>query len=563
MLLPNDLQTALPSFIKPHPAAIDPLDLPPYYVPTPESQTARPAPAAPAADEKKATAERSPEKASSSSRPRRSVVQNQMDKTAAEKARTDVSDGGDDEELTPISMEPKKADTAATANQASERAVSLAKTKEPASSKPARSFYDDSGSAAATVGKRARSLADEGRESTKKQARNEPVASTSKAGSSAPAVVYRAPDTPGEILHARGRGVVVDYRIQDTTCLSKKMEGQVRCWQCIARGVGHGCSFMGVRSFGYDWKNDIITGAVFLDTKVPDMEPEWDKMYTTPMSDASSSLLKTWTADSLIPILRREVKDIKAPDCIRIQHLLQIAAVCDTCYETMVCSEWMCKICGRSACPACFARLKQIDKLVATPGNNTFPNMSNVDVQRRRKCIAKTRGKNPVAATNHSATDFVPLSRYDASGLETLLGLVQAWWNKHELAPVDPKVQDYLRKKFVLASNLKDYDENTHPVWTFQHRIIDDALFFEAWRNAEPIVIRRCPPGELAKYTPEYFAQYWGSDTRLDLIHNRTGEPKISTMGEFFGKFQTTHERRQASANFADKQSYRPKVNRH
>ena len=277
------------------------------------------------------------------------------------------------------------------------------------------------------------------------------------------------------------------------------------------------------------------------------------------MSDVHSNLLKTWVADALLDVLKKEVKCAKAHNPIRVRHDLALQAVCDTCYEVCVITEFMCKVCGRTACPVCYARLEELDK---NPTDEGFPaGLVNLDAQRRRKCVAKKRGRESTGAAGHTAANFVALTKYDSAGIEKVLASVQSWWDQHELAPVDTKVQDYLRKKFVLPSNLKEYDENTWPVWTFQHRVLDDALFFEVWRNHEPIVVRRCPPFDLAKFTPQYFAQHF-ENVPVELVHSRTLETKTSNLGYFFGEFQCDYKRRGGQPELSRKQTWRPKVSR-
>lgn len=569
VLLPLDLQTSLPASIKPHPAEIDPLDLPPFYIAPIETGASRP-PAAPgrqsavrpsdaAAPVEAVAAAGAPQPSSATPAGSSSVAVPRASESVAVAADEPPKSNGENEPPKPPrpSNEEAEADgvtKSAEGSRGSSTAnpvLSAAGSRRPLAGSATQSatFHGDGKNANST--KRPRSPQDEGRKASKKPALEEESSRAVKNGATGDqaAKVELAPD-----------GSPIEYAVQATTCLSKKMEGQVRCWQCIARGIGHGCSFAGVRWFGYDRKGRIVTPPVFRSiSDGEDDEPDWDKAFTMPMSDVHSNLLKTWVADALLEIFKAEVKYAKAKNVVRMRHDLALQTVCDTCAESCVMSEFMCRICGRTACPVCYQRLVEIDKQAKDSGQHAT--MSTADVQRRRKCIAKKRGKEATSAASHRASQFVALTKYDGDGVDKLRARVQTWWDKHELAPVDAKVQDYLRKKFVIASNLKDYDEHTWPVWTFQHRVLDDALFFETWRNHEPIVVRRCPPLDLAKFTPQYFAEKYAA-TRVDLIHNRTLEPKATTLGWFFSKFQTGHERRGESSSLADKETYRPKVRR-
>ncbi|GAA5866251.1 hypothetical protein JCM3774_004133 [Rhodotorula dairenensis] len=558
LLLPIDLQTTLPASIKPHPAEIDPLDLPPFYIAPTEVPAARPpvlperppaarSPAAATPVEAGATAaaaEPSPAAAPTSSG---AAAPRAAEAKALAVAESLKSPAKSKSPKHPRSSEDAEPDVAATGGIA-EHVLAEVGPQRPAAGSTTHSadFHGDGKDAGSS--KRPRSPQDEGRRASKKPALEDESRAVVKSGANAgqAAPVELAPD-----------GSPIEYAVQSTTCLAKKMEGQVRCWQCIARGIGHGCSFAGVRWFGYDRKGRIVTPPVFRSiTNEEDDEPDWDKAFTMPMSDVHSNLLKTWVADALLEVFKTELKYAKAKNAVRMRHDLALQTVCDTCAESCVMSEFMCNVCGRTACPVCYLRLVEIDKQAKDSGHHAT--MSTADVQRRRKCIAKKRGREATSAASHTASQFVALTKYDSDNIDKLRARVQSWWDKHELAPMDAKVQDYLRKKFVIPSNLKDYDEHTRPVWTFQHRVLDDALFFEVWRNHEPIILRRCPPLDLAKFTPQYFAEKYTA-TRVDLIHNRTLEPKAATLGWFFSKFQTGHERRGGSSNLAEKETYRPK----
>lgn len=630
VLLPNDLQTSLPKAIRPHPAAIDPLELPPFYIPTPEATSSHPAPSVERQPAERpvdrpdppsgAPAQPDPlaEDATSAVEAKASP---QKEALGAGRAQRDASvrDAkmlGPDSDLDASDAEEPKAPARLTARQQSQAearqaeaaAVDAAAVDEtgrmqpqaagsvefkarpveksesrlsipPTSSAsmpdkqnavarergplPPKAAAADVPPPSASAGpsstnephgravsaKRPRSPTDEGREATKKPVSNA-VPASSPADSTSASVADKAASTSD--------GGVVRYVTQSTTCLSKKMSGFVRCWQCIARGIGHGCSFMGVRVFGLDKKGRIVTQPLFRDTPEEDDEPDWDKEYTSPMSDTFTELLKTWAADPLVRILKRELKDLKIPGSVRIKHNLQVAAVCDTCQETMLGVEFMCTVCGRCACHACFRMLQKIDKL----GNTDSPSFSSIDLptvdaQRRRKCIAKKRGNQPATAQNHSHNDFVPLQKYHLHEVEALYERVKKWWDEHEVKPSEEHVQASLRKRFVMPSNLPDYDANTAPSWNIVHKTFDQPLFFEVWRYAEPIVLRRCSQGPLAKYTPEWFAETFSNDG-IDLLHNKDDSLKTMTMGEFFKQFHTGWERRQGA--MAIKDTFRTKV---
>ncbi|GAA5834560.1 hypothetical protein JCM9279_004352 [Rhodotorula babjevae] len=552
-LLQDDLQTSTPSFLEHHPAFIDELDLPPHYLPDgadlddlPAVTGPSPAVAARLAAEAQAEQQRAEEALAAEKRAAADASASRLASAAAPVASEPLEEayyienefgGGEpqddnaDDNMRGVEVEVDGTPAAGASDSASAPRASATPGLGEAYSENETSAL---GSRSSSVATSRRAGAAGGVVSSTKRARqaeddddSAKAAKKKKGGRESTAASEVAPAVVEEAVPL---GPPVEYILQSTTCLSKKVDGQIRCWQCIARSIGHGCSFMGIRSFGVDHLGRIVTGPIFRSAVEADDTPNLDKPYTSPMTKTQSTLLKTWLAKDLVKLFEREWRHATDPATIKVRNDLVTHSTCDTCNTACVGAEFICQTCGRTACSICYERLKTYDVIEGTGG--TVP--TTADNQRRRKCIAKKRGKEQTGGEPHRPSQFMSVTRLDASKLERMRQVARNWHSAHKLQASDLKVVQYIMEKFCVKSNLKEYDADTHRVWTIAHKTFDEPFFFEVWRRGEPILVRRCPPGGLAKYTPSYFAATWG-DQLVDVVDNRSPErPTQSTMRDFF-----------------------------
>ncbi|BGP21835.1 proteophosphoglycan ppg4 [Rhodotorula toruloides] len=470
-LLPDDLQSALPAYMKPHPAFVDLLELPPHYLPRDVGyedlpETTQPPPKRPVASARRA------------------------ETLSPTKSRSVSGEGGE-----PYDVDEGDAEY-----------VDAMQQDEPVRVRDI------------PTAKRARVIDDDGAQPARKKPRE---SSALASGSTTPA------PSDGSF------GAAVTLEIQSSTCLAKRLEGQIRCWQCIARGPGHGCSFLGRRWFGLDAQGRIVASH-FAPNNDPHDEPSFKPAYTAPMDENFVSLLKTWVAPDLAEALKREVELAKStnPAPLRRRFDLSVPDICNTCQSICLGGSYVCHICGRMACLDCMDALRRIET------DPTFVT-SQVDIQRRKKCVAKKRGKDATAAEDHVVSCFRSFVRYEAAELEPLYKAVQQWSSKNHIKAPNTDVGAYLKRKFCFPSNLKDYDANTHNCYIIWLKQLEDSMFYELWRSRYPILLRRCQFGDLSKWTPQYFKENFG-DLKIELIDN-TDWTKISesTVGSFFGQYRT------------------------
>jgi len=336
---------------------------------------------------------------------------------------------------------------------------------------------------------------------------------------------------PSEAQSLRDR--VAEFVVQSTTCLSKKIDGQVRCFQCIARAIGHGCCFLGVRSFGVDNKGVIITKPIFLNTKLQDDVPRFTKQLIAPINEQYNQLMRTWLAPQLLPIIERERKHAETRTTKRVRLDLNVHSMCDTCNSTILGSEWMCDTCGRVACRTCHEALINLEKQEKA-GKGVMA--TAVESQRRKKCIAKKRGERGIAGEGHSADQFIPMTRLDKKDLAQLQADLYKWKITHAIVPSDGSAQKFLDESYLTPSPLPDYDPHCHPVHQIPAKDMNAAVFLELWLSSHPVLVTDVKLAGLAKWTPSYIANRYPS-IEIQLQNNKGTEVLSAKVPYFFGQF--------------------------
>jgi hypothetical protein len=200
----------------------------------------------------------------------------------------------------------------------------------------------------------------------------------------------------------------------------------------------------------------------------------------------------------------------------------------------------MCKNCGRVACQLCLNALIAMERRERL--GKAFIG-SGTDVARRRKCIAKKRGKDASGAEVHRSPQFVPLTTFDKVALKSLSTTVTEWDRGRQLAATDKKTYDYLRRKFCHPSNLAAYDVNTRPTNTVALTSLTEPVYFEMWRMGEPINIRKIPRGPMSKYTPQWFSDTFANQ-KVEIANNYGSDVHPATGDYFFGSFSRADFRR-------------------
>ncbi|GAA5943866.1 uncharacterized protein JCM15063_006533 [Sporobolomyces koalae] len=418
----------------------------------------------------------------------------------------------------PGTQPPAAASASAVTSNAPSRSASATVASDPAATTPQPTDPKVASNESKAV-KRVREQTDEGTGNPKKTKRMAQPAEA-KPETDAP--------TPEQVAPP------VDYMLQQTTCLSKKIDGQIRCCQCIARAIGQGCCFQGIRSFGVNAEAQIVTPPVFLDTKLPDDVPQFTKQLIAPISDQYNQLMRTWLAPQLLPIVERERKHAEDAGTKRLRLDLTTLSLCDTCNTSILGSEWMCSTCGRVACRTCYQTLSDLEQREAA---GLQPLVTQNEAQRRKKCIAKKRGGDKASSgEDHCTEQFVPMSRLDKRDLAQLQADLYKWKITHAIVPSDGSAKKFLDETYLLESPLPDYDQNTHPLHHIPACDMNPAVFLELWLSSAPILVTDINLGALTKWTPSYIANRFPL-MEVQLQNNKGSELLTATVPYFFGQF--------------------------
>ncbi|GAA5896816.1 uncharacterized protein JCM6883_007016 [Sporobolomyces salmoneus] len=476
-LVPNDLQTATPAGIIPHRDFVDLFALPPHYI----------------------TEEGFPPKPLGTS--------NRQRATSAKSQPAPTSNAA------PTSNRPSVlASTSATAS-ASAKGQPRASTAVKANSTAKDTVSEANGT------KRNRERTDEGTGGPKKKAKEESI----------------DPESPSAYapLEPLDPGTAVEWVTQTTTCLSKKLDGQLRCFQCVARAIGHGCCFIGVRSFGVDASGQIVTPPAFLDTKVSDDIPRFTKTLVSPLTDQYNQLMRTWLAGSLLPIIKAEQSHAENSETKRERLDLSVHSVCDTCNTSILGAEWMCSTCGRVACSTCHEALVKIER---QEHRRQKVDWNAVDVQRRKKCMAKKRLDKGGVGEFHRSDQFVPMTRLDKKDLAQLRADLYKWNTTHAIVPTNGAAKKFLDTTFLTSSPLPAYDPMAHSVHHIPAKDMNAAVFLELWNYSVPLLITDVDLAGLKKWTPSYISNRF-PNLEVQLQNNKGSEMLVAKVPYFFSQF--------------------------
>lgn len=193
----------------------------------------------------------------------------------------------------------------------------------------------------------------------------------------------------------------------------------------------------------------------------------------------------------------------------------------------------MCSTCGRVACRTCFQALRTLER---QEDEGKGIQMTAVESQRRKKCIAKKRGERGIAGEGHHSSQFVPMTRLDKKDLAQLQADLYKWKITHAIVPSDGSAMKFLNTTYLTPSPLPDYDQGTHPVHHVPAKDMNAAVFLELWLSSAPVLVTDVNLGSLAKWTPSYIANRYPS-IEIQLQNNKGTEVLSAKVPYFFGQF--------------------------
>ena len=204
---------------------------------------------------------------------------------------------------------------------------------------------------------------------------------------------------------------------------------------------------------------------------------------------------------------------------------------------SLFCNSWMCRQCGREACPDCYDIVKKLTK--PFPPDLTSEERATLQKARERHANSTPFFLSCTRRVEHSFEMFSPVSRFAGPELDEAVKemsqLVESKEEDEELT-VNP---DTLGT--ILANpSQPGYDiplqTPSHPIKCFSDEELTEEKFRAVWRRGEPIIVKGLLHKFHIKWTPEYFVEKHGAQTCLLLDCQKDGNEK-QTVGKFFSGF--------------------------
>ncbi|KAJ7367835.1 Jmjd1a protein [Mycena albidolilacea] len=372
---------------------------------------------------------------------------------------------------------------------------------------------------------------------------------------------------------------------QMSRCMSSryKSDEYPKCVSCTRRWAGDTCRFQNLRSFFRD-SNGNLVGVSFTekqeDEKMPKME--YPDKWNVPLDQGHLHQTKKIIAAALLPTLREELEHINLELVIYRPRESEVRATCDTCLTSIFCCSWMCRCCGREACPECF---QQIQTLTIAP-NAQSPSVIK-ELQRRRD---KFTHQNPfflncMKRNEHGAKDFSPMTRFSKPELtqairsmEQLLqdegiplpgrlmpavsepapisayastsngssgrphmppqDIPSSPSNDSEvtLVPNGDSAHPNAESTPSMVSSVNPDDIPSHEILRFTDSELTDEIFRPLWAQGDPLLVTDVGTKLRIHWSPEYFIGKYGNENCV-IIECQTEENKRITVGEFFRNF--------------------------
>ncbi|VDC04075.1 unnamed protein product [Peniophora sp. CBMAI 1063] len=248
-----------------------------------------------------------------------------------------------------------------------------------------------------------------------------------------------ATDAPSDIQDPTVPVGPLHPELQLARCMSPRYRTSPypRCVACTRRWAGDTCRFQGLRVFLRDAQGT-FRGVTFVearpkpDPSAPDALsasavassesdsepltaarlPDVTRLPTTwnrPMGRAERRRVMEVVARSLIEVLESELIHLRQDGCMRRSKSSDVRPTCDMCQTALFALTHICRLCGREACPSCFANIRAL-----TPRAD-----ATVEQQADREARARA---NPVYLTcmrrgEHGAADFGPITRFEEKEL--------------------------------------------------------------------------------------------------------------------------------------------------
>ncbi|KAF8211605.1 Clavaminate synthase-like protein [Mycena galopus ATCC 62051] len=366
---------------------------------------------------------------------------------------------------------------------------------------------------------------------------------------------------------------------QTSRCMSSryKSDEYPKCVSCIRRWAGDTCRFQNLRHFFRDSTGSLV-GMSFTEKedveKMPKME--YPDNWNIPLDKSHLHQTKKIIAAALLPTLREELEHLNLDLVIYRPRENEVRATCDTCLTSIFCCSWMCRSCGREACPECF---QQVKTLTIAPNGASESARKELQDRRDKLMHASPFFLNCLKRNEHGAKDFSPMTRFSKAELTDAIRDMEQLLRDEGL-PIPGPLMPPSDPAWIHASTSKSNGAHTppqdmapspsndseatlvpngdaappcaesashilpvnpdeipsHEILRFTDSELTDEIFRPLWAKGDPLLVTDVGKKLKINWSPEYFMKEHGNDSCL-IIECQTEENRRITVGEFFKTF--------------------------
>ncbi|KAF7330825.1 Clavaminate synthase-like protein [Mycena venus] len=359
---------------------------------------------------------------------------------------------------------------------------------------------------------------------------------------------------------------------QTSRCMSSryKSDEYPKCVACTRRWAGDTCRFQNLRSFYRD-KNGSLVGVSFTESqeiKAPQLD--YPDKWNIPLDKTHLQQTKKIIAAALLPTLRAEVEHINFDLVIYRPRECEVRATCDTCLTSIFCCSWMCRTCGREACPECYQQIKNI---TTAPGNASQDQLDELQARKDRILHGNPSFLNCLKRNEHGARDFAPMTRFTKSELAEAIRNMEQLLQDEGIpvpgpAPTGSVHASTKNGPHTLAQNIAPSPSNdsestlvpsgdatlpdaepsspiarlipedipSHDILRFSDSELTDDIFRPLWAQGDPLLVKDVGKKLKINWSPEYFITKYGNESCV-IIECQTEENRRTTVGDFFKDF--------------------------
>ena len=210
-------------------------------------------------------------------------------------------------------------------------------------------------------------------------------------------------------------------------------------------------------------------------------------------------------------------------------------------------SSWLCRICGREACAACYAKV--VDFTSQSPDASP-EEISATQLRRERYAHINPSFLSCTRRIEHSAKDFSPMSRFCNEELTKAIQEMEVLKKERSVQLpvngnstedsmfVEPAIDKLGSEPAYIPPNLSEITTSTpsHELRRVSDEALTSAVFDKIWSLGEPFVVTNVLHKFNLRWTPEYFIEKYGKESCL-ILECQTDTNKRVTVEQFFGKF--------------------------